>query len=161
MTEAQTEVKGSDAGAGIREKSKEDVYVETEGEPLNEAWIDSVGLEVKTGDGWNTAETEGNSAIEVDADQMLRFRVTYTVEPETLNEEMRTLIYQIPKEVTKVEESYGEIVDEDEKVLANYAIDETGTIRVTFTEEVARLNEAGAKITTTIEFRTKAANLEQ
>ena len=46
---------------------------------------------------------------------------------------MRTLIYQIPKEVTRVEESYGEIVDKDERVIANYAIDEEGIIiRIAF-----------------------------
>ena len=145
----------------IREKSKDEVYVETEGERLDAKWIDSVGLEIRTESGWNTAQTEGGAAIEVDADQTLRFRVTYTVQPGTLSSEMRTLIYQIPQEITKVDESYGEIVDANDQVLANYAIDETGLIRVTFMEDIAERNEAGTKVTCQIEFRTKASNLVQ
>ena len=146
---------------GVREKSKDEVYVETEGELLDEKWIDSVGLEVKTDDGWNTAESEDGSAIEVDSDQVLRFRVIYTVKPETLREDMRTLIYHVPAEITSVEESYGEIVDADENVIANYAIDPDGTIRVTFTEEVAKLNAEGADVSCKIEFRTSASDLAQ
>ena len=146
---------------GVREKSKDEVYVETEGELLDEKWIDSVGLEVKTDDGWNTAESEDGSAIEVDSDQVLRFRVIYTVKPETLSEDMRTLIYHVPAEITSVEESYGEIVDADENVIANYAIDPDGTIRVTFTEEVAKLNAEGADVSCKIEFRTNASDLAQ
>ena len=146
---------------GVREKSKDEVYVETEGELLDEKWIDSVGLEVKTDDGWNTAESEDGSAIEVDSDQVLRFRVIYTVKPETLSEDMRTLIYHVPAEITSVEESYGEIVDADENVIANYAIDPDGTIRVTFTEEVAKLNAEGADVSCKIEFRTRASDLAQ
>ena len=145
----------------IREKSKDEVYVETEGERLDAKWIDSVGLEIRTESGWSTAQTEGGAAIEVDADQTLRFRVTYTVQPGTLSPEMRTLIYQIPQEIKKVDESYGEIVDANDQVLANYAIDETGLIRVTFMEDIAERNEAGTKVTCQIEFRTKASNLVQ
>ena len=74
---------------------------------------------------------------------------------------MRTLIYQIPKEIRKVDESYGEIVDAQDQILANYAIDESGLIRVTFTEDIAALNEAGTKVTCKIEFRTEASNLAQ
>lgn len=162
QSESATEPAESETQAAqIREKSKDEVYVETEGEILDEKWINSVGLEVKTEDGWNAAKAEEGSAIEVDADQTLRFRVTYTVQPGTLSPEMRTLIYQIPKEITRVEESYGEIVDADERVLANYAIGTTGIIRVTFTEEIAELNEAGTKVTCKIEFRTQASNLAQ
>ena len=145
--------------AEIREKSKDEVYVETEGELLDEKWIDSVGLEIKTEDGWITTKAAKNGTIEVDADQILRFRVTYTVQPGTLSPEMRTLIYQIPKEVTRVEESYGEIVDSKDNVLANYAIDEDGLIRVTFMEDVAQMNADGTKVTCKIEFRTQASNL--
>ncbi len=160
--EAETEALESETqGSEIREKSKDDVYVETEGEKLDEKWIDSVGLEIKTEDGWDSAETAESGTIVVDADQTLRFRVTYTVQPETLSQEMRTLIYQIPKEVTSVDESYGEIVDADERVIANYAIDNTGVIRVTFTEEIAELNAEGTKITCKIEFKTQASNLVQ
>ena len=160
--EAETEPLESETqGSEIREKSKDDVYVETEGEKLDEKWIDSVGLEIKTEDGWDSAETAESGTIVVDADQTLRFRVTYTVQPETLSQEMRTLIYQIPKEVTRVDESYGEIVDADERVIANYAIDNTGVIRVTFTEEIAELNAEGTKITCKIEFKTRASNLVQ
>ena len=160
--EAETEPLESETqGSEIREKSKDDVYVETEGEKLDEKWIDSVGLEIKTEDGWNSAETAENGTIVVDADQTLRFRVTYTVQPETLSQEMRTLIYQIPKEVTRVDESYGEIVDADERVIADYAIDNTGVICVTFTEEIAELNAEGTKITCKIEFKTQASNLVQ
>ena len=155
--EAESETQASE----IREKSKDEVYVETEGELLDEKWIDSVGLEVRTEKGWSTAETDGEEAIEVDADQTLRFRVTYTVQPGTLSSEMRTLIYQIPKEIKKVDESYGEIVDAQDQILANYAIDESGLIRVTFTEDIAALNEAGTKVTCKIEFRTEASNLAQ
>ena len=155
--EAESETQASE----IREKSKDEVYVETEGELLDEKWIDSVGLEVRTEKGWSTAETDGGEAIEVDADQTLRFRVTYTVQPGTLSSEMRTLIYQIPKEIKKVDESYGEIVDAQDQILANYAIDESGLIRVTFTEDIAALNEAGTKVTCKIEFRTEASNLAQ
>lgn len=155
--EAESETQASE----IREKSKDEVYVETEGELLDEKWIDSVGLEVRTEKGWSTAETDGGEAIEVDADQTLRFRVTYTVQPGTLSSEMRTLIYQIPKEIRKVDESYGEIVDAQDQILANYAIDESGLIRVTFTEDIAALNEAGTKVTCKIEFRTEASNLAQ
>ncbi len=155
--EAESETQASE----IREKSKDEVYVETEGELLDEKWIDSVGLEVRTEKGWSTAETDGEEAIEVDADQTLRFRVTYTVQPGTLSSDMRTLIYQIPKEIKKVDESYGEIVDAQDQILANYAIDETGLIRVTFTEDIAALNEAGTKVTCKIEFRTEASNLAQ
>ncbi len=143
----------------IREKTKDEVYVETEGELLNEDWIDKVGLEVRTEDGWEPVQTKGGETISVDADQMLRFRVTYTVEPGTLSPEMRTLIYKIPGEITSVEESYGEIVDADENVIADYAIDTSGLIHVTFTEEIAELNAAGTKVTCAIEFRTKASNL--
>ena len=128
---------------------------------MDEKWIDSVGLEVRTEKGWSTAETDGEEAIEVDADQTLRFRVTYTVQPGTLSSDMRTLIYQIPKEIRKVDESYGEIVDAQDQILANYAIDESGLIRVTFTEDIAALNEAGTKVTCKIEFRTEASNLVQ
>lgn len=155
--EAESETQASE----IREKSKDEVYVETEGELLDEKWIDSVGLEVRTEKGWSTAETDGEEAIEVDADQTLRFRVTYTVQPGTLSSDMRTLIYQIPKEIRKVDESYGEIVDAQDQILANYAIDESGLIRVTFTEDIAALNEAGTKVTCKIEFRTEASNLVQ
>ena len=155
--EAESETQASE----IREKSKDEVYVETEGELLDEKWIDSVGLEVRTEKGWSTAETDGEEAIEVDADQTLRFRVTYTVQPGTLSSDMRTLIYQIPKEIKKVDESYGEIVDAQDQILANYAIDESGLIRVTFTEDIAALNEAGTKVTCKIEFRTEASNLVQ
>ncbi len=155
--EAESETQASE----IREKSKDEVYVETEGELLDEKWIDSVGLEVRTEKGWSTAETDGGEAIEVDADQTLRFRVTYTVQPGTLSSDMRTLIYQIPKEIRKVDESYGEIVDAQDQILANYAIDESGLIRVTFTEDIAALNEAGTKVTCKIEFRTEASNLVQ
>ena len=155
--EAESETQASE----IREKSKDEVYVETEGELLDEKWIDSVGLEVRTEKGWSTAETDGEEAIEVDADQTLRFRVTYTVQPGTLSSDMRTLIYQIPKEIKKVDESYGEIVDAQDQILANYAIDESGLIRVTFTEDIAALNEAGTKVTCKIEFRTEASNLAQ
>ena len=155
--EAESETQVSE----IREKSKDEVYVETEGELLDEKWIDSVGLEVRTEKGWSTAETDGEEAIEVDADQTLRFRVTYTVQPGTLSSDMRTLIYQIPKEIRKVDESYGEIVDAQDQILANYAIDESGLIRVTFTEDIAALNEAGTKVTCKIEFRTEASNLVQ
>ena len=155
--EAESETQASE----IREKSKDEVYVETEGELLDEKWIDSVGLEVRTEKGWSTAETDGEEAIEVDADQTLRFRVTYTVQPGTLSSDMRTLIYQIPKEIKKVDESYGEIVDAQDQILANYAIEESGLIRVTFTEDIAALNEAGTKVTCKIEFRTEASNLEQ
>ena len=155
--EAESETQASE----IREKSKDEVYVETEGELLDEKWIDSVGLEVRTEKGWSTAETDGGEAIEVDADQTLRFRVTYTVQPGTLSSDMRTLIYQIPKEIRKVDESYGEIVDAQDQILANYAIDESGLIRVTFTEDIAALNEAGTKVTCKIEFRTEASNLAQ
>ena len=155
--EAESETQASE----IREKSKDEVYVETEGELLDEKWIDSVGLEVRTEKGWSTAETDGEEAIEVDADQTLRFRVTYTVQPGTLSSDMRTLIYQIPKEIRKVDESYGEIVDAQDQILANYAIDESGLIRVTFTEDIAALNEAGTKVTCKIEFRTEASNLAQ
>ena len=155
--EAESETQASE----IREKSKDEVYVETEGELLDEKWIDSVGLEVRTEKGWSTAETDGGEAIEVDADQTLRFRVTYTVQPGTLSSDMRTLIYQIPKEIKKVDESYGEIVDAQDQILANYAIDESGLIRVTFTEDIAALNEAGTKVTCKIEFRTEASNLVQ
>lgn len=155
--EAESETQASE----IREKSKDEVYVETEGELLDEKWIDSVGLEVRTEKGWSTAETDGGEAIEVDADQTLRFRVTYTVRPGTLSSDMRTLIYQIPKEIRKVDESYGEIVDAQDQILANYAIDESGLIRVTFTEDIAALNEAGTKVTCKIEFRTEASNLVQ
>ena len=155
--EAESETQASE----IREKSKDEVYVETEGELLDEKWIDSVGLEVRTEKGWSTAETDGGEAIEVDADQTLRFRVTYTVQPGTLSSDMRTLIYQIPKEIKKVDESYGEIVDAQDQILANYAIDESGLIRVTFTEDIAALNEAGTKVTCKIEFRTEASNLAQ
>ena len=155
--EAESETQASE----IREKSKDEVYVETEGELLDEKWIDSVGLEVRTEKGWSTAETDDGEAIEVDADQTLRFRVTYTVQPGTLSSEMRTLIYQIPKEIKKVDESYGEIVDAQDQILANYAIDESGLIRVTFTEDIAALNEAGTKVTCKIEFRTEASNLAQ
>ena len=160
--EAESEKAESETQASeIREKSKDEVYVETEGELLDEKWIDSVGLEVRTEKGWSTAETDGGEAIEVDADQTLRFRVTYTVQPGTLSSDMRTLIYQIPKEIRKVDESYGEIVDAQDQILANYAIDESGLIRVTFTEDIAALNEAGTKVTCKIEFRTKASNLVQ
>ena len=160
--ETETELPESETqGSEIREKTKDEVYVETEGELLDEKWIDSVGLEIKTEDGWDTAQSAEGGAIEVDADQTLRFRVTYTVQPETLSQEMRTLIYQIPKEVTSVDESYGEIVDKDENVIANYAIDNTGVIRVTFTDEIAELNEAGTKVTCKIEFKTQASNLVQ
>lgn len=160
VAESEAEMAESETQAAeIREKSKDEVYVETEGELLDEKWIDSVGLEVKGADGWSSAERGESGSIEVDADQTLRFRVTYTVQPGTLSEEMRTLIYQIPKEVTSVEESYGEIVDANERVLANYAIDTTGLIRVTFTDEIAALNEAGTKVTCKIEFRTQASNL--
>ena len=155
--EAESETQASE----IREKSKDEVYVETEGELLDEKWIDSVGLEVRTEKGWSTAETDGEEAIEVDADQTLRFRVTYTVQPGTLSSDMRTLIYQIPKEIRKVDESYGEIVDAQDQILANYAIEESGLIRVTFTEDIAALNEAGTKVTCKIEFRTEASNLAQ
>ncbi len=155
--EAESETQASE----IREKSKDEVYVETEGELLDEKWIDSVGLEVRNEKGWSTAETDGEEAIEVDADQTLRFRVTYTVQPGTLSSDMRTLIYQIPKEIKKVDESYGEIVDAQDQILANYAIDESGLIRVTFTEDIAALNEAGTKVTCKIEFRTEASNLAQ
>lgn len=155
--EAESETQASE----IREKSKDEVYVETEGEFLDEKWIDSVGLEVRTEKGWSTAETDSGEAIEVDADQTLRFRVTYTVQPGTLSSDMRTLIYQIPKEIKKVDESYGEIVDAQDQILANYAIDESGLIRVTFTEDIAALNEAGTKVTCKIEFRTEASNLAQ
>ena len=155
--EAESETQASE----IREKSKDEVYVETEGELLDEKWIDSVGLEVRTEKGWSTAETDGGEAIEVDADQTLRFRVTYTVQPGTLSSDMRTLIYQIPKEIRKVDESYGEIVDAQDQILANYAIEESGLIRVTFTEDIAALNEAGTKVTCKIEFRTEASNLVQ
>ena len=155
--EAESETQASE----IREKSKDEVYVETEGELLDEKWIDSVGLEVRTEKGWSTAETDGGEAIEVNADQTLRFRVTYTVQPGTLSSDMRTLIYQIPKEIRKVDESYGEIVDAQDQILANYAIDESGLIRVTFTEDIAALNEAGTKVTCKIEFRTEASNLAQ
>ena len=162
QSESATEPAESETQAAeIREKSKDEVYVETEGELLDEKWIDSVGLEIKTEDGWDKAETADSGAIEVDADQTLRFRVTYTVEPGTLSPEMRTLIYQIPKEVTKVDESYGEIVDAADHVLANYAIDEDGIIRVTFMEDVAQMNADGTKVTCKIEFKTKASNLAQ
>ena len=154
---AESETQGSE----IHEKSKDEVYVETEGEILDEKWIDSVGLEIKTDDGWDSAETAESGTIVVDADQTLRFRVIYTVQPETLSPDMRTLIYQIPKEVTSVDESYGEIVDADERVIANYAIDNTGVIRVTFTEEIAELNAEGTKVTCKIEFRTQASNLAE
>ncbi len=161
-TAAETETEETAAREpGVREKSRDEVYVETEGELLDEKWIDSVGLEVKTDDGWNTAESEDGSAIEVDSDQVLRFCVIYTVKPETLSEDMRTLIYHVPAEITSVEESYGEIVDADENVIANYAIDPEGTIRVTFTEEVAKLNAAGADVSCKIEFRTNASDLAQ
>ena len=160
--ESETETAEPETQASeIREKSKDEVYVETEGERLDAKWIDSVGLEIRTESGWNTAQTEGGAAIEVDADQTLRFRVTYTVQPGTLSPEMRTLIYQIPQEIKKVDESYGEIVDANDQVLANYAIDETGLIRVTFMEDIAERNEAGTKVTCQIEFRTKASNLVQ
>ena len=160
--ETETELPESETqGSEIREKTKDEVYVETEGELLDEKWIDSVGLEIKTEDGWDTAQSAEGGAIEVDADQKLRFHVTYTVQPGTLSPEMKTLIYQIPKEVTSVDESYGEIVDKDEKVIANYAIDNTGVIRVTFTDEIAELNEAGTKVTCKIEFKTQASNLVQ
>lgn len=155
--EAESETQASE----IREKSKDEVYVETEGEPLDEKWIDSVGLEVRTQNGWNAAETGGGETIEVDADQTLRFRVIYTVQPGTLSAGMRTLIYQIPKEITKVDESYGEIVDAQDRILAYYAIEESGLIRVTFTEDIAAMNEAGTKVTCQIEFRTEASNLAQ
>ena len=85
----------------------------------------------------------------------------YTVKPETLREDMRTLIYHVPADITSVEESYGEIVDADENVIANYAIDPDGTIRVTFTEEVAKLNAEGADVSCKIEFRTNASDLAQ
>jgi hypothetical protein len=168
-TEAETEAEYAETeteepetlAVEVREKSKDEIDVETEGEPFKEDWIDSVGLEVHTGDGWNPAETENGSTIEVEADQMLRFHVTYTVEPETLSPEKRTLVYQIPQEIKSVEESYGEIVDADENVLANYSIDSNGRIHITFTREVAKLNEDGSKVTCTIEFRTQAANLVQ
>ena len=160
--ESETETAEPETQASeIREKSKDEVYVETEGERLDAKWIDSVGLEIRTESGWSTAQTEGGAAIEVDADQTLRFRVTYTVQPGTLSSEMRTLIYQIPQEITKVDESYGEIVDANDQILANYAIDETGLIRVTFMEDIAERNEAGTKVTCQIEFRTKASNLVQ
>ena len=161
-SESATEPAESETQAAeIREKSKDEVYVETEGELLDEKWIDSVGLEIKTEDGWSKTEAAESGAIEVDADQTLRFRVTYTVQPGTLSPEMRTLIYKIPKEVTRVEESYGEIVDAKDRVLANYAIDEEGIIRVTFLDDIAQMNADGTKITCKIEFRTQASNLAE
>lgn len=166
LPDEETEAELSEAGAidegasgEVREKSRDEVHVETEGEPLKEDWINSVALEVSTDDGWSAAQTENGSVIEVDADQMLKFHVTCTVEPKTLSPEMKTIVYQIPGEIRSVEESYGEIVDSEEKVLADYSIDSTGLIHITFTDEVAKLNKAGAEVTCTIEFRTRASNL--
>ena len=158
-TEEETETESEEDFMQVP-KSEDEVFVENEGKPMTDDMLTGVRLQVKDPDGnWAPAEKGDQDRITVDSDRILKFRITCTVPAGELNEEERTLIYQLPEEITEAAQEYGEIRDRSNQVIANYAIDSSGIVRITFTEETVQKNAEGEAINCQIEFRTIANTL--
>ena len=145
----------------IVEKEVSEVEVQYDGTMVDPGWIGNVSLETSDADNaqniWNQEDVD--NVINVREDQMLRFKVTLELDGGLLTADNRTLVYQLPWQIRRVDAFAGEVLDYESGLIAQYLISEGGLVTLTFSDDYAQKNAAGDPLAAAVEFTTCVANL--
>jgi hypothetical protein len=145
----------------VIELPAEEAVVDDKGGDITRESISNVrvGIKNSTDEDWTQSETEEDTTIVVNEDQLLNFQVDYTVEPGRLSAEDKTLAYRVPEEISSVIEKYGRILDDEENIIADYHVLPDGLVLITFSDQTVEINAAGAVIDARFDFQTIGASL--
>ncbi len=117
---------------------------------------------VKTEEMINGIWTQMDSGSTLTHGDKLRFTISYTVPKQTLSADNNVIFYDLPANITSVQDANGNVYNETGAVVGTFVIDAaTNQIRISFHNEYAEKNQNGAEIVGGLHFITTVDSIFQ